>query len=125
MGCKALGTISALSADNPTEAPQCKVHDDLAAATADKEKLRREYHLALQAFERDKRRAHQLQRPQNEAIGREYMQAYDRFQVMEAIVNRLGFKIRDCSHSVCGGCSVLPQSIPENPLGFQGHSSLR
>ena len=117
VGCKSLGTLSAL-ADTHSELQAGldevkeiqKMIDD---AKAEKEHLRRQHEVALEAFEGHKRRCDKARRPVPHAIGREYLRSYDRFQVSEESVARLEHKL-----------SKLKQS-PGNPSGFQGHSTLR
>ena len=128
IGCKALGSLGALSAEHPTVAGGfCSAygHDDataslvneLNAAKVAKAKLKESYDIALGAFERDKRRAATMRRPVAQAIGHEYLKCYDLYQIAEEKVARLVHKINKQSK-----CSDCHECSSENPMGFQGHS---
>ena len=128
IGCKALGSLGALSAEHPTVAKgfcsayghgvrDAKLSNELDAARLEKAKLKQAYDVALTAFERGKRRAMQTKMPVAHAVGREYIRAYDLYQIAEEKVARLEHKISKQSK-----CSDCPECSSENPMGFQGHS---
>ena len=129
IGCKALGSLGALSAEHPTVAKgfcsayghgviDAKLSNELEAAKLEKSELKRAYDVALTAFERGKRRAWLLKVPLAHAVGREYVRVYDLYQISEEKVERLRRQIR--KQSKCSDCH--DECSPENPMGFQGHS---
>ena len=129
IGCKALGSLGALSAEHPTVAKgfcsayghgviDAELNNELEAAKLEKMELERAYNVALTAFERAKRRAWQLGTPLAQAVGREYVRVYERYQTSEEKVERLRHRIR--KQSKCSDCH--DECSPENPMGFQGHS---
>ena len=85
----------------------------IEAAKVDRARLAREYDMALQIFESHKKRCDRQRRPVPHSVGREYLLSYDRYQVAEESLSRLEHKLSKSKRS------------PENPLGFQGHSTLR
>ena len=128
IGCKALGSLGALSAEHPTVAGgfcsaygrsggDARLTDELNAAEVKKKEYMQQYDVALAVFERSKRRAALQRRPVARAIELEYVKAYDLYQTYEEEVIRLRYKIRKQSE-----CSNCPECSSENPTGFQGHS---
>ena len=85
----------------------------IEAAKADQQRLAREYDTALGIFESHKKRCDRQRRPVPHSVGREYLLSYDRYQVADEHLVRLKHKLSKSERS------------SENPLGFQGHSTLR
>ena len=116
VGCKSLGTFNALT-DTPAELQagidevnEIKVM--IEAAKTEKKKLQKQYELALEVFEGQKKRCDRQRRPVPHSVGREYLLSYDRFQIAEESLIRLESKLKS-------------KRSPENLSGFQGHSTLR
>ena len=117
VGCKSLGTLNSLT-DTPAELQAgldeiSEIKMMIEAAKAEKENLKKQHELALQVFESHKKRCDRQRRPVPHSVGREYLLSYDRFQFAEESLIRLERKLSKSKRS------------PENPSGFQGHSTLR
>ena len=117
VGCKSLGAVAALT--DTTSELQAGINEAdeikamIVAAKVDRKRLAREYETALEIFESHKKRCDRQRRPVPHSVGREYLLSYDRYQVADENLIRLEHKLRKSKRS------------PENPLGFQGHSTLR
>ena len=66
-------------------------------------RARAKYEVAQEAFEADRKRAYRLRRPQNRAVGQEYVKAYDE-------LDRLVARVRWAESSRTIGCASSSSS---------------
>ena len=115
--CKSLGAFGALT--DTTSELQAGIDEAneikamIEAAKVDRKRLAQEYDTALGIFEGYKKRCDRQRRPVPHSVGREYLLSYDRYQIADENLIRLEHKLRKSKRSL------------ENPMGFQGHSTLR